>query len=61
LINKLTDLKGCLKNNEVCFYCLGQTEKFPTSVRCSLGNECSRGECCFHKTKEQLSKEMFRI
>ena len=58
MINKLTDLNGCLKNNKVCYYCLGQMEKFPTSVRCSLGNECRRGECCFHITKEQLLNKL---
>ena len=53
LIRKLTDLKGCLKNNEVCKFCIGQTEKFPSSVYCSMGNECGRGECCFHVVDEQ--------
>jgi len=61
LINKISDLNGCLKNNEVCYYCIGQKERFPTSISCSRGNECTRGECCFHRTKEQLSKEMFGI
>ena len=56
LLNKLSDMRGCLKDNKVCKYCLGQIKIFPTSVCCSLGNECGRGECCFHR--EEVKKEV---
>lgn len=52
-INKIDQLGGCCKNNILCKYLIGYFKTKPYDVKCSIGNETCRGECCFYKSDKE--------
>jgi hypothetical protein len=59
-INDKKQLGGCNQNNILCKYLIGYFKTKPYDVKCSIGNETCRGECCFYKKNkdEMLNKLM---
>lgn len=57
-INDKKQLGGCNQNNILCKYLIGCFKTKPYDVKCSIGNETCRGECCFYKMDkdEMLNK-----
>jgi hypothetical protein len=48
-IDNVKQLAGCYKNNILCKYLIGYFKTKPYDVKCGIGNETCRGECCFFK------------
>jgi len=61
IINKISDLNGCVRDNYPCKYLLGYLSLKPLMVSCNFrGNECGRGYCCFYRFGNKTVDEIIR-